>query len=296
MSGLVEVVASLAAGCAAAAAVGVWAVLARRQYAVLPGAHAHNDYHQRRPLVDALRHGYVSVEADVWPVDGELLVGHDLADLEPYRTLRRLYLDPLARRVADLGAVYRGHTEPFQLVIEIKAEPETSYRLLDAQLREYAGMLTRFEGGQIVPGAVTVVVGGKCPRAVLAAQEVRYAGCEGSFADLGGEPASLVPVLAEKLGWRFSWRGEGPMPDDERAKLRRLVQQAHDEGRKVRFWNVPKPRRPRLAVWRELSDAGVDYLGADRLRALRVYLSRLRPPAGRHTGDQNAGESQPDRV
>jgi hypothetical protein len=243
---------------------------------VLARGHAHNDYHQRRPLLDALRYGYVSVEADVWPAGGELLVGHDQADLDPRLTLRRLYLEPLARRVAALGAVQPGLEEPFQLLIEIKADPDVTYPLLDAQLREYAGILTRYESDRIIPGAITVVIGGQCPRPMLAGQAVRYAGCDGSLGDVGSDlPASLVPLCSDKLAWRFNWRGRGPMPDEERQKLHKLVADAHAEGRKVRFWGVPTgPRRVRQAIWLELYDAGVDYLGADRLRTLNVFVRR----------------------
>lgn len=35
-------------------------------------AHAHNDYYHRRPLLDALDHGFLSVEADIRLVDSEL--------------------------------------------------------------------------------------------------------------------------------------------------------------------------------------------------------------------------------
>ncbi|MEU9588105.1 hypothetical protein AB0D70_32420, partial [Streptomyces werraensis] len=37
----------------------------------LPRAHAHNDYEHDRPLLDALDHGFTSVEADIYLVDGE---------------------------------------------------------------------------------------------------------------------------------------------------------------------------------------------------------------------------------
>src|SRR5688500_5242918 len=40
---------------------------------VLPHAHAHNDYLHDRPLLDALDHGFNSVEADIFLVDGQLL-------------------------------------------------------------------------------------------------------------------------------------------------------------------------------------------------------------------------------
>src|SRR3990172_9175630 len=76
-----------------------------RGYAVepLPNAHAHNDYWHERPLFDALDHGFTSVEADVFLRDGNLLVGHELAELKPESTLESLYLDPLARRVRENG-------------------------------------------------------------------------------------------------------------------------------------------------------------------------------------------------
>jgi len=64
----------------------------------LAQAHAHNDYEHDRPLFDALSHGFTSVEADIYLVDGQLLVAHDPEDLDPARTLRSLYLEPLRER------------------------------------------------------------------------------------------------------------------------------------------------------------------------------------------------------
>src|SRR5438874_5130274 len=70
-------------------------------------AHAHNDYAHPRPLIDALDQGFCSVEADVYLVDGKLLVAHDKKDVKPDRTLEKLYLDPLRERVkANGGRVY----------------------------------------------------------------------------------------------------------------------------------------------------------------------------------------------
>src|SRR3954468_10159458 len=65
----------------------------------LPNAHAHNDYLHSRPLFDALDHGFTSVEADVFPVNGELLVAHVHSAAKPERTLDKLYLAPLAERI-----------------------------------------------------------------------------------------------------------------------------------------------------------------------------------------------------
>ena len=75
--------------------------------------HAHNDYEHKRPLFDALDHGFCSVEADVFLERDQLLVGHTTQDLQPERTLEKLYLDPLRERVrANNGRVYRGSEPP----------------------------------------------------------------------------------------------------------------------------------------------------------------------------------------
>src|SRR4051794_35634110 len=69
----------------------------------LKNAHAHNDYEHPRPLFDALDQGFTSVEADIFLVNGQLLVGHTAVDLKPGRTLEALYLDPLRARVRANG-------------------------------------------------------------------------------------------------------------------------------------------------------------------------------------------------
>src|SRR5436853_4533789 len=76
---------------------------------LLKNAHAHNDYEHARPLLDALDHGFCSVEADIHLVRGDLLVGHSLLNLRPERTLEKLYLRPLEKRVqVNHGRVYPG--------------------------------------------------------------------------------------------------------------------------------------------------------------------------------------------
>jgi len=66
-------------------------------------AHAHNDYEHTRPLLDALDHGFCSVEADIYLVEDKLLVAHNRRDAKPERTLQALYLDPLRERVKRNG-------------------------------------------------------------------------------------------------------------------------------------------------------------------------------------------------
>ena len=61
----------------------------------LPNAYAHNDYWHKRPLLDALENGYSYVEADIFLLNGNLVVSHILPFLKKKRTLEKLYLKPL---------------------------------------------------------------------------------------------------------------------------------------------------------------------------------------------------------
>ena len=55
--------------------------------------HAHNDYEHARPLLDALDHGFCSVEADIYFVDGQLLVAHERSAVQPARNVAQVLLD-----------------------------------------------------------------------------------------------------------------------------------------------------------------------------------------------------------
>ncbi|WP_405067745.1 glycerophosphodiester phosphodiesterase family protein [Kribbella sp. NBC_01510] len=240
----------------------------------LPSAHAHNDYDHRRPLQDALDRGFNSVEADVWLVDGELRVAHDLDDAVAGRTLESLYLKPLADRVRENhGQVYQ-HGRDFQLLIDIKSDGPSTYAAVDQALRKYRGISTVFMNGRVLEGAVTSVISGNRPLDVLKAQKVRYAGYDGRLGDLqSGMPASLMPLVSDNWTNVFTWNGVGPMPEVEKTKLHDIVVTAHHAGYRVRFWETPDtPGAAREALWGELSAAGVDYINTDDLHGLEDFL------------------------
>ncbi|AVZ77840.1 hypothetical protein SLUN_35830 [Streptomyces lunaelactis] len=243
-------------------------------------AHAHNDYLHERPLHDALSHGFTSVEADIFLVNGELLVAHEPADLDPTRTLRSLYLDPLLARVkANHGSVYRGYRRPVQLLVDIKTDGVAAYLELDRQLRYYRRMLSSYAYGHVHLGAVTPVISGdRTARVPMEAQRVRYAFYDGRLDDLGTTaPASFVPLISSNWTQSFSWLGTGPFPAAEREKLRSIVAAAHDHGQRVRFWATPDVAGPaRDAVWTELLAADVDHINTDDLAALERFLRARR--------------------
>ncbi|WP_291408395.1 phosphatidylinositol-specific phospholipase C/glycerophosphodiester phosphodiesterase family protein [Actinophytocola sp.] len=244
----------------------------------LAQAHAHNDYEHDRPLHDALDHGFTSVEADIYLADGDLFVAHDPEDLDPARTLRSLYLEPLRQKVLR-GGIYPGRRVDFQLLIDIKTEGESTYAALDSVLRSprYAFLWTSYRFGRVWRGPVAAVVSGNRPRETMEAQRSRVAFYDGRIAnqsDLGpGSDARLTPLVSDNWTTLFSWTGAGQMPAAERASLREIVRTAHDAGQRVRFWATPDVAGPeREAVWRELVAADVDHINTDDLAGLQKFL------------------------
>jgi hypothetical protein len=252
----------------------------------LAKAHAHNDYEHTRPLHDALSHGFTSVEADVWLVDGKLLVAHDLADVKPERTLRSLYLEPLEERMAkNKSSIYPGYNQDFLLWIDIKSEGEATYRAIHKELKHYSKFLTRFTPSGVKPNDVTVIISGNRPRELMENQSVRHAFYDGRMSDLGSNTSNhFMPVISDNWNKHFTWRGIGPMPSHEREKLNRIVFTAHENGQIVRFWATPDADLSnREAVWNELLKAGVDLINTDDLAGLQKFLLENDPnPTGTH--------------
>jgi hypothetical protein len=232
-------------------------------------AHAHNDYEHKRPLLDALERGFCSVEADIWLVDGRLLVAHDRSGVKPERTLQALYLEPLRERVRrNGGRVYPGGPETI-LLVDVKSDAEKTYAVLREVLKEYADMLTVFRAGGTATNAVTVIISGNRDRQGMASDAVRYAALDGRLEDLdSGAPNHFIPLVSESWTKLFTWRGTGQMPKAEQEKLQQTVAKSHLQGRKLRFWATPD----QPAIWKALLDAGVDLLNADDLAGLQKFL------------------------
>lgn len=234
----------------------------------LPGAHAHNDYEHPRPLLDALSHGFTSVEADVYLVDGKLLVAHDREDLKSDRTLSSLYLDPLKNLAAEKKIIFPTG-ETLILLIDFKTEAEPTYTALRSLLREYHSMLTSFESGEIKTNAVTVIISGNRPRDLLLSEKSRLAAFDGRLGDLGKTlPGDFMPLVSDNWNSHFTWKGQGEFPEDQRAKLKSIVAKAHAENRMLRFWATPDTE----AAWKELHAAGVDLINTDNLAGLAKFL------------------------
>ena len=246
-------------------------LLVGAQVIPLEHAHAHNDYQHARPLAEALEHGFTSIEADIWLVDGQLLVAHDRDKVDPARTLESLYLQPLRAVIQQHGGSVYGTPYPTTLLIDIKSESLATYVALDSVLRRYADILTIFADTLVIRGPIVAVMSGERALSMVRKAHVRYAGLDGRLAHLDSArayPARVMPLISDSWDQLTKWKGEGTPPPTLRADITRIVARAHAHRQRVRFWATPDTE----SVWDLLRAAKVDLIGADDLDALRSSM------------------------
>lgn len=163
---------------------------------------------------------------------------------------------------------------PFTLLIDIKEEGEAIYPILKQTLHRYAPMWTHFSGTNVTPGAITVVLSGDRPTALVKSDLDRDCALDGPIEALEQYwPVTLAPLVSDSWDPTFTWRGKGPFPADQQGRLTALVEKTHAQGRRLRLWAIPD----RPEVWEVVYKSGVDLVNTDRLPQLRDFLLKENP-------------------
>jgi hypothetical protein len=243
------------------------ALLLGLQTPLITRAHSHNDYMQARPLDEALDNGFNSVEVDVFPVDGKLLVAHNAKDVRPDKTIESMYLDKLsARSKANNGAIYPGSKTTFWVLVDVKRDANLSYTLFKQVLDRYPELKPSGSG---LKSKVRFVISGERDYPAIAADKGKWAGIDGRIADLGkkysfeqmpwisGDWSELFPDLhGDRIFFMANFKQPGEM-----------IRAIHAEHRLVRFWGAPDEESMWLFHWTN----GVDLINTDHISALRKW-------------------------
>ncbi|MCE2834836.1 MAG: hypothetical protein LW694_10690 [Chitinophagaceae bacterium] len=223
----------------------------------LPFTHSHNDYEQAIPFKHAFDKGFHSIEADVWLVDGQLLVGHDRKDIRPDRTLESLYLEPLYKALIKRKT---RREAPLQLLIDIKSEAISTLDALTALLGKWQDKFPK--------NKVVVAVSGNRPpvnRYASYPEYIRFDGRPGISYDAAA--LSKVALISDAYG---NYLVKGTQSPDT-AKMRRTLEAAHTLGKPFRFWAHPDNPEG----WMRMINIGADYLNTDHIDQLAAFMKDI---------------------
>lgn len=268
--------------------------------------HSHNDYWRKVPLYDALAAGCMGVEADVWLVDNDLLVGHSTGSLTSARSLTSLYIDPLISILAHQNppltsqnattSTYQSNsaasrafvngvfeTKPavsLTLLIDVKSNGPTTFPVILQQLEPLRsrGYLTYFDGSAVIPGPITVVGSGNTPFDLLISNTTyRDVFFDAPLDQLWGENApSNASLYTSENSYYASvdfasaigkpWHGS--LGPQQVDTILGQAGAAAAQGLKARYWNTPAwPVSVRDHIWDVLEKEGVGMLNVDDLES-----------------------------
>lgn len=224
---------------------------------------------QARPLDEALDNGFTSVEVDVFPVKGKLLVSHNERDINPEKTIESMYLNKLsARAKAYKGAIYPGSRTTFWVLVDVKRDAKLSYSLFKGILDKYPELNPSGKG---LRSKVRFVISGERDYAAIAADKGKWAGIDGRFDDLGKKYSfEQMPWISGDWSDFFSSANQEGNQPKYFEKLDPMVKAIHAEHRLVRFWGAPDTE----AMWQIHWSASVDLINTDHIAKLREWELR----------------------
>lgn len=230
--------------------------------------HAHNDYEQRHPLTGAMSGKASSIEADVFPVHGKLMVAHDKDEVNSSRSLEAMYLQPIVRDFSRHGGktVSSDADYTFYLMIDIKEDQDSVLPVLIRLLKQHPACFNR----EVNPMAIQVFISGDRPPDTtfhLYPPEIMFDG----LPDKSYSPADAKKVVMISTDFQYysNWDGEGKFPGEDAERLRDVIVDAHRLGKPVRFWGAPDTRD----CWKVLISLGANVINTDHVRACRKFLA-----------------------
>jgi alkaline phosphatase len=223
---------------------------------------SHNDYKNPVPFYQAydLQVGYI--EADVFLLDGNLLVAHEAKELDNTKTLETLYLKPLQEKILqNNGTAYADATKSLALMIDLKTEGTSTLKALSEKLSGYPAL--------IQCTSLKITVSGNMPPP---GQWSNYP----NFIHFDGRPNityneeqwKRITLVSSGLREYTLWNGKGLIPQLERDRINEVIKFAHDKNKPVRFWAMPDF----VNAWIKLMDMKIDVFNTDHVPELADFF------------------------
>ncbi|KAH3667296.1 hypothetical protein OGAPHI_002945 [Ogataea philodendri] len=258
--------------------------------------HSHNDEWRRHPLLDALRAGANSIEADCYYRESDpdtILVGHNPSYLSRKANLDAMYLDHLFdllkqsnagpdSRDGKNGIFYTSPETTTYFYVDIKNNREQLLEVFQHKLQRFLDndFLTTYNSTSDTfhEGPLTIIVTGDVPYDQISSQELVYTFIDAPLNELvDPEKAALYPAnkislfasasLGQLTGSHKAVSLFNGLSSSQLADLDKFIKAAHSINLKTRIWDTPKfTKAIKHKVWKQLIELDSDYLNVDDLR------------------------------
>lgn len=243
--------------------------IAQQKKYTVAQAHSHNDYLQAEPFIAAFNAGFGSIEADIFPVNGNLLVAHSAKEINPLRSLNTLYLQPLLNILGKHKALKDANRE-LQLLIDIKKDTKTCMALLQQQLRPLKNQLSTPDRQR----KIKIVMTGEIPLPNEFDEYPAYFFYDHNLSmPLSAAQWKRVGMVSVNFKTYSKWKGLEAIQQTELDQLKQLIDQAHQQHKPFRFWGMPDQPES----WTLQKNLSVDWIGTDHIRQLSAFLKTPKP-------------------
>ena len=233
---------------------------APRDYTVAD-AHSHNDYKNSIPFYRAYNDGFGSIEADVYAVNGRLLVAHEESEITPARSLKAMYINPLVTNLK------KDKARRLRLLIEIKKDYTITLPLVLKELRP----LRKYFSYPSHPGKLTITMTGAVPPGPVMLQYPGWLNFDvGHLKGYTTEQLKKIELVSADF-WEYSkWNGRSELKAPDVKRLKGIIDSAHAAGKKVRFYGTPDTP----LCWKTMIKLNTDVINTDHLDELAEFLNR----------------------
>jgi len=237
------------------------------QYTSL-NAHSHNDYEQKNPFFEAYNAHFGSIEADIWAVNGQLLVAHTKAQLTAERSLDALYVQPIVSKYKqNRGKAWSDFQGSFQLLIDLKTSYQETLPLLVSELQKYPEVFDQ----KVNPNAVKVVITGGTPPPSEFNNYPGFIFFDGKlYLKYSAAERARVAMFSDDLSRYTQWKGDKNIPDKDAKRLKQVVDSVHALPCKIRFWDAPDTPES----WEQFQKLKVDFINTDHIKQLGEFLKK----------------------
>ncbi len=223
---------------------------------------SHNDYMQDKPVETAYRLEVGYVEADVFLRGNNLMVAHTASEIDPARTLEKLYFEPIKSKIRNnSGNIFPDGTRQLTLMIDLKSEGLPTLNAIVDRLKNYPEITSC--------KTLSIAISGNVPDTAQWKQFPAYMTFDGRpTKKYSSEHLKRVSFISNSFSTYSTWDGKGEIPEDDLKKLKEVIASVHSQQKKIRFWGAPDVP----ATWKTFLDLGVDIIGTDKIEEVEEFL------------------------